>query len=136
MTSKLGWREGAGAQGCVCRGRGLGQLESSSPCSAPGWGLGPREGTHLGHVLCDDVEPAFLLYDHAQKLYQVAMPKLPGATWGGQSLPSLPITSWPPGRPPYPLTPSPTHVITEASARKAWAVASFLMHLTATLFPR
>lgn len=29
-----------------------------------------------------------------------------------------------------------THVMTDASARKACAVASFLMHFTATLFPR
>lgn len=41
-----------------------------------------------------------------------------------------------PGRPPPPRPTAPAHVMTEASARKACAVASFLMHLTATLFPR
>lgn len=42
-------------------------------------------------------------------------------------------------RSPHPthcVPPSDTHVITDASARKACAVASFLMHFTATLFPR
>ena len=75
VTSKLSWRagtEGAWAQGY---GRGLGA------------------GIHLGHVFSNDVQPALLLYDHAQKLYQVAMPELPTAGQGGQSLPSLPITS-------------------------------------------
>lgn len=75
VTSKLSWRagtEGAGAQGY-------------------GGGLGA--GTHLGHVLSNDVQPALLLYDHAQKLYQVAMPELPGVGQGGQSLLSLPISS-------------------------------------------
>lgn len=40
--------------------------------------------------------------------------------------------------PPLRCAPPPrnTHVITDASARKACAVASFLMHFTATLFPR
>ena len=118
VTSKLSWRagtEGAGAQG---HGGGLGA------------------GTHLGHVLGDDVQPALLLYDHAQKLYQVAMPELPGVGWTGWSEPAKPPHQLPaPGQPPHP-PPAPTHVMTEASARKACAVASFLMHLTATLFPR
>lgn len=107
--------QGAGAQGC-------------------GGGLGA--GTHLGHVLGDDVQPALLLYDYAQKLYQVAMPELPGVGRTGWSEPAKPPHQLPaPGRPPHP-PPAPTHVMTEASARKACAVASFLMHLTATLFPR
>jgi hypothetical protein len=93
--------------------------------------MGFGTGTHLGHVLSDNVEPALLLHDHTQQLYQVAMPKLPGAGWDVQNLPNLPA---PTGQ--LLTTPAPTHVMTEASAKKAWAVASFLMHLTATLFPR
>lgn len=85
--------------------------------------------TYLGHVLCDDVEPTLLLHNHTQQLDEVAVPKLPVAGQGGQEF-GLPT--------PHPvLHPgSPAHVMTEASARKAWAVASFLMHLTATLLPR
>lgn len=134
VTSKTSWREGTEGAGAQGYGGGLGAAGRLEPqCLAPGWQLDRGAGTHLGHVLGDDVEPTFLLYDHAQKLYQVAMPKLPGAGRGGQSLPSLPITSWPRVTSPPPAL---THVMTEASARKAWAVASFLMHLTATLFPR
>lgn len=113
----------------------------------PGW------GSHLGHVLGDDVKAALLLHDHPQELHQVAVSELParrrraqGRVLGrrgglprslqgiGDHPPLLVRTELPPPlRCPHPGN---THVITDASARKACAVASFLMHFTATLFPR
>lgn len=110
-------------------------------------------GSHLGHVLGDDVKAALLLHDHPQELHQVAVSELParrrrvqgfgGEDWGGSHGPhraSGTTRLRSDGRrcPPHPVTslPSNTHVITDASARKACAVASFLMHFTATLFPR
>lgn len=51
----------------------------------PGVGV----GSHLGHVLGDDVKAAFLLHDHPQELHQVAVSELPvrrrraqGRVWG------------------------------------------------------
>lgn len=106
----------------------------------------PRVSSHLGHILSDNVEAALLLHDHPQQLHQVAVSELPaqhrraqGREQEGTEATSIhtphPITI---SRvsPSFPPPPSHTHVITDASARKACAVASFLMHLTATLFPR
>lgn len=104
----------------------------------------PVVSSHLGHILSDNVEAALLLHDHPQQLHQVAVSELPAQQRKAQGReqegtettsihksPShchlLCVLSPPPSH---------THVITDASARKACAVASFLMHLTATLFPR
>lgn len=125
VTSKLTWGRGTEGTGAPEHSGGFGAV-GKPECRV-------SAGAHLGHVLSDDVEPALLLHDHAQELHQVAMPQLPGAgqEWSERGSRSLTPSLGQP--PPYP---APTHVMTEASARKAWAVASFLMHLTATLFPR
>lgn len=94
----------------------------------------PGARPHLGHVLGDDVEAALLLHDHPQQLHQVAVAELPAQGRGAQGR-AAPSPVCPPLVSPCP-PPSRTHVITDASARNACAVASFLMHLTATLFPR
>lgn len=39
--------------------------------------MGTRTGTHLSHVLCNDVETAPLLDDYPQQLHQVVVPQLP-----------------------------------------------------------
>lgn len=40
-------------------------------------------GSHLGHVLGDDVKAALLLHDHPQELHQVAVPELPAQAQEG-----------------------------------------------------
>lgn len=95
--------------------------------------------TDLGHVLCDDVEAAPLLHNHPQQLHQVVVPQLPSSnTSGGEksfelSLAQQQLLLWSLqhcGR-----LRGGSYVMTEASAMNACAVASFLIHLTATLVP-
>lgn len=109
-----------------------------------GTGQAARWVSHLGHVLGDDVKATLLLHNHPQQLHQVAVSELPawhrraqGGVLGGiRDHPTLPTGTEvsPPSC--CALSDSDTHVMTDASARKACAVASFLMHFTATLFPR
>lgn len=135
----------------------MGRVTSShrcGPCSArvkpqelggdKGTGQVARWGSHLGHVLGDDVKATLLLHNHPQQLHQVAVSELParhrraqGRVLGGiRDHPAL-LTGTEVS-PPSCCAPhdGDTHVMTDASARKACAVASFLMHFTATLFPR
>lgn len=91
----------------------------------------PAPTTHLGHVLGDNEQAAVLLHNHAEQLHQVVVSKLP-AREGEPGDVSLFFTRAQQNRDEQ----LEAYVMTEASAMKACAVASFLMHLTATLDPR
>lgn len=90
---------------------------------------GRRSTTHLGHVLGDYKQAAVLLHDHAEQLHQVIVSELPeaGEKHGHVSFSPSECSKTQRGKLPY--------VMTEASAMKACAVASFLIHFTATLVP-
>lgn len=110
----------------------------------------------LCHVFCDDVEAAPLLHNDTQQLHQVVVPQLPVQThkrWKKNEFQSRTVlrvltvfylkqgkndNRWilfgkkkKSGNEPGVWS----YVMTEASAMKACAVASFLIHLTATLVP-
>lgn len=87
-----------------------------------------KSPTYLGHILSHNEQTAVFLYNDPEHLHQIIMPQLPGGEAHRLVISGVFSSEikqkW-----------KCAYVMTEASAMKACAVASFLMHFTATLVP-